>query len=603
MKKAIVLGFDGFEPSLVESLMDEGRLPHFAQVRENGAYGRLKTTYPAQTPVAWSSFATGTNPGGHGIFDFIRRDADTYEPDLALSRYERPKNMFSLPKVVNTRKGEPFWNLLARAGIESTILRCPCCFPPDAVRGRMLAGVGVPDLRGGQGTGTFYTQNASARAGESEQVIHLHAGDEFSTHVIGPRNGRQRPATDMTAELRVRVDRARRRLILQVSGATIDLETRAWSPWVRVKFKISVLQSVTGIVRFYFRGLDSGVEFYASPVNFDPAHALFPVSSPVEYGNELAGSIGLFSTLGMAEDHNGLENGRLDEAAYRAQCELTLTEREKMTFFELERFTAGLFCVVFDTPDRFQHMFWRFRDRRYPSYEESEAKEFAGCIEEHYQRYDRILGKALEYADDDTLLIALSDHGFTAFRRAFDTNTWLRENGLLGLSSDGGSIDWPRTRAYAMGLGGIYLNRKGREREGILQEDGDAHRVIEAIEKGLRGLRDPGTGAVAIHSVCRKEHLYSGAHTPDAPDLLVNYAPGYRVSWESALGKMSGSVFQDNRRRWSGDHIIDPLCVPGIVLFNRPAGLEGADIRDLAPTILQYFGVGAHPAMEGRSLL
>jgi predicted AlkP superfamily phosphohydrolase/phosphomutase len=602
MKKAIVLGFDGFEPSIVDSLIAQGRLPHFARLREQGAYSRLKTTYPAQTPVAWSSFATGTNPGGHGIFDFIRRDVDTYEPDLALSRHERPKNVFSLPKAVSMRRGEPFWNLLTQAGIENVILRCPCCYPPDAVRGRMLAGVGTPDVRGGQGTGTFYTQDCAIRAGESEQVIHLDAGDEVLTHVVGPRNARQRPAADTAAELRVRVERAARKLILQLQGATLELAERAWSPWARVKFKLSMLQSVTGIVRFYLRSLEPCLEFYATAVNFEPAHPLFPITSPPEYGAELAERIGFFSTLGMAEDHNGLENGRLDEAAYQAQCELTLAEREKMAFFELERFTRGFFCVVFDTPDRFQHMFWRFRDRRHPLFDEDSAREFGGLIEEHYVRYDRLLGRALEYVDGETLLIVLSDHGFNTFRRAFDTNMWLRENGLLALRGDRG-IDWPQTRAYAMGLGGIYLNRKGREREGIVEDGAGAERVSSAIEKGLRGLRDPATGCVAIHSVCRREHLYSGAYISEAPDLLVNFAPGYRVSWESALGKTSGSSFQDNLRRWSGDHIVDPMCVPGIVLLNRPAELEGADIRDIAPTVLKHFGVAPHAAMEGRPLL
>jgi predicted AlkP superfamily phosphohydrolase/phosphomutase len=223
-------------------------------------------------------------------------------------------------------------------------------------------------------------------------------------------------------------------------------------------------------------------------------------------------------------------------------------------------------------------------------------------IEEHYVRYDRLLGRALEYVDGETLLIVLSDHGFNTFRRAFDTNMWLRENGLLALRGDRG-IDWPQTRAYAMGLGGIYLNRKGREREGIVEDGAGAERVSSAIEKGLRGLRDPATGCVAIHSVCRREHLYSGAYISEAPDLLVNFAPGYRVSWESALGKTSGSSFQDNLRRWSGDHIVDPMCVPGIVLLNRPAELEGADIRDIAPTVLKHFGVAPHAAMEGRPLL
>jgi len=116
---------------------------------------------------------------------------------------------------------------------------------------------------------------------------------------------------------------------------------------------------------------------------------------------------------------------------------------------------------------------------------------------------------------------------------------------------------------------------------------------------------DAGASRVAIHSVSRSEELYSGAYAGEAPDLVVNYAPGYRVSWQTALGGMPHEVFEDNLRRWSGDHIIDPAAVPGVLLMNRAAAPaeRRADIRDLAPTILAHFGVAPSPAMEGKSLL
>jgi len=111
MKKVIVIGLDGFEPKLVEHLLNAGELPHLALLRKQGGFSRVGTTYPAQTPVAWSTFATGTNPGGHGIFDFIRRNPKTYLPDFSLNRYEQ-KNAFLPPKVVNLRRGTPIWELL-----------------------------------------------------------------------------------------------------------------------------------------------------------------------------------------------------------------------------------------------------------------------------------------------------------------------------------------------------------------------------------------------------------------------------------------------------------------------------------------------------------
>ncbi len=616
-KKVIVIGLDGLEPSIVEAMLERGELPHFAKIRTAGAYSRLKTTYPAQTPVAWSSFVTGTNPGGHGIFDFVRRDPQTYLPDLALSHFEKAKSMFAPPRVVNNRQGVPIWRVLSEAGVPSVVLRCPVTFPPDEFAGRMLAGVGVPDLRGGQGTGTFYTQDKTQKAKESEQMVHLDAGDEFPSRVIGPRNTRANPPADTAAEIRVQVDRAAQKLIIKTGGApsSVELSVGQWSPWVRLKFKFSLLQAVSGMVRFYFRQIAPHVEFYASPVNFDPTAPIFPVTGPVEYGKELAENIGPFYTLGMAEDHTGLNNGRLDEAGYLAQCDLVLAEREKMMFFELKRFSEGLFFIVFDTPDRVQHMFWRFRDAEHPYFDRDRAPEFQRSVEEHYRRYDAVLAKVLERVDENTLLVVLSDHGFNTFRRGFHTNTWLAENGLLALKAgktpseelgeNFSAVDWSKTHAYAIGLGGVYLNRRGREREGIVEDGASAERVQKAIEQGLTGIADAATQRVAINSISRRENIYAGVHTVAAPDLLVNFAPGFRVSWQTALGGMPCGLFEDNTRRWSGDHIIDPETVPGILFLNRPmlSHNGGPDIRDLAPTILEFLGVPKHAAMEGKGLI
>jgi predicted AlkP superfamily phosphohydrolase/phosphomutase len=614
-KKVIVIGLDGLEPSIVEPMLGRGELPNLAKIRQAGAYSRLKTTYPAQTPVAWSSFATGTNPGGHGIFDFISRDPQTYLPDAALSRFERPKSMLAQARVVSQRKGVPLWQPLSEAGVPSTILRCPCTFPPDPIHGRMLAGVGVPDIRGAQSKGTFYTQDRGVVAQESEQVIFLDSGTTLNSRVIGPRNTKHSPPSDTFCEIRVQVDKAGGKLVIDTGGtpAKIEVKEKGWSEWVRFKFKFSMLQSITGIARFYVRQLEPQLEFYVSAVNFDPAAPMFPVSSPGDYAREIADKIGLFSTLGMAEEHNGLNNGRLDEAAYLQHCESVLEERERLVRMELDRFKEGFFFVLYDTPDRMQHMMWRFRDPQHPGYDADLAAEFGSSIEEHYARCDRLLAPVLDKVDEETLLMVLSDHGFNTFRRAFDTNTWLWQNGLLGLQGgkkpgeDLGeafaAVDWSKTHAYAVGLGGIYLNLKGRERDGIVEEGTEAERVRSAIQVGLTGVVDAAEERPAIRTVSRKEEIYSGAFTANSPDLLVNFCPGFRVSWQSAVGGFADSLLFDNTRRWSGDHIIDPESVPGILFTNRALPLDQASITDLAPTILNYFGVAAPKAMDGRSLL
>jgi predicted AlkP superfamily phosphohydrolase/phosphomutase len=614
-KKVIVIGLDGLEPSIVQTMLSRGELPNLARIRQSGTYHCLKTTYPAQTPVAWSSFATGANPGAHGIFDFISRDPQTYQPDIALSRFERPKSAFAPPRVVNRRQGVPVWQVLTKAGIPSTVLRCPCTFPPENIGGTMLAGVGVPDLRGSQSKGTFYTQDRAAKPQENEQLIFLDAGETLTTHVIGPRNTRQSPATDTQAEIKVQVDKAYRKVRIQTGGtpAKIDVPEKGWSEWVRLKFKFSMLQSVTGIARFYVRQLEPHLEFYVSAVNFDPASPLFPISSPATYSKNLSEKIGLFSTLGMAEDHNGLNNGRLDEHAYLKQCELVLAEREKMMRFELDRFKEGFFFTLFDTPDRVQHMLWRFRDHNHPNFVPELAHDLGHSIEEHYERCDKLLDPILEATDENTLLIVLSDHGFGTFRRAFHTNTWLCENGLLTLkngrkpSEDMGEgfteVDWSKTYAYALGLGGIYLNRKGREAGGILEEGSETERVKTAIQDGLPTVIDEQAKSAAIRSVSRREDLYSGAYVENSPDLLVNFNPGFRVSWQTALGAFSHDLIEDNTRRWSGDHIVDPDSVPGILFVNSAIHQDRPNIIDLAPTILKHLDVPASESMEGHSLV
>jgi predicted AlkP superfamily phosphohydrolase/phosphomutase len=269
--------------------------------------------------------------------------------------------------------------------------------------------------------------------------------------------------------------------------------------------------------------------------------------------------------------------------------------------------------MLFDTPDRVQHMMWRFRDPEHPLYDRDYPPEFAMRIEDHYRRCDALLDAVLEKVDENTLLMVLSDHGFGTFRRSFDTNTWLWQNGLLKLKDNRrpcaeiaegcSAIDWSQTHAYAVGLGGIYLNFKGRESGGILEEGSEADRVRRAIETGLAGIPDALTQQPAIRSVSRRENLYTGPYANEAPDLLVNFHKGFRVSWESAIGGFADEMIQDNTRRWSGDHIVDPASVPGILFTNQPVGSNRPRIIDLAPTILNHLGIPVPQSMEGSSIL
>ncbi len=619
-KKVIVVGLDGLESSIVEAMLHAGELPYLGRIRETGGYARVRTTPSAQTPVAWSTFATGTNPGGHGIFDFVHRDPKTYFPTLSLNRYVQ-KNAFTMPKAVNLRRGTPLWELLSAAGIPSVVLRHPCTYPSDDFRGRMLAGLGVPDLRGGLGTTTFYSASPDLKSGESENVVPVQPGSDKAVvaYLIGPRNPRD--GSDFTTPITIRLDPVARRAVLLSDGQPKELpllEGR-WSDWLKVKFKTGPLMSVRGMVRFYLVQAAPIFQLHASPVNFDADAPLFPISAPPGYASELAAKLGIFYTTGMVEDHAGLNNGRIDEAAYLDHCALVMAERERMMLYELDRFSEGFFFCLFDTPDRLAHMFWRFREPEHPANAanslpatQADRRDLAHAIEEHYRQCDAVVGKALAQADDETLFVVLSDHGMTSFQRGLHLNTWLYDNGFMAFRNgirpgeEAGdffkAVDWSRTKAYALGLGSIYLNLRGRESNGIVAPE-DAGGVKAEIVRGLTGLRDLERGAVAVRSVATREQVFSGAYVAESPDLLVNFSPGYRPSWGTPLGGAPAGLFEDNTKRWGADHAVDPALVPGVLFMNRPFRTENPSLADLAPSILARFGLPAGTAMEGSSLL
>jgi predicted AlkP superfamily phosphohydrolase/phosphomutase len=326
----------------------------------------------------------------------------------------------------------------------------------------------------------------------------------------------------------------------------------------------------------------------------------------------LSDRIGAFRTLGMAEDHGGLNNGRISDEAFLEQCQSVLREREAMLQCELEEFRAGLFFCLFDTPDRLQHMFWRYREPEHPANAGQPPGQWRTAIEDHYRQCDAIVGRALQAADDRTLMIVLSDHGMGSFERGLHLNTWLHDHGFLALRNglkpgpEAGDllrgVDWSRTRAYAAGLGGLFLNLKGREAQGIVAPE-NASEVQQAIAHGLTEVLDADRGRRAVNSVVAREQVYAGAYAAESPDLLVNFAPGYRVSWGTPLGSVPAGLFEDNVKRWSGDHVVDPALVPGVLFMNRPFLGEGASLLDLAPTILAALGVPKGADMEGNSLL
>jgi predicted AlkP superfamily phosphohydrolase/phosphomutase len=597
VKKLVFLGLDGFDPGLAERFMAEGKLPNLSRLAEDGSYRRLRTTFPALSPVAWSTFATGVNPAKHNIFDFLNRDLRSYTPELSSSRVSPPRRIVRLgrwtiplsrPVVELRRKSTPFWKILGEHAIGSTILRVPITFPPDDFNGRMLSAMSTPDLRGTQGSFSSFSTRTEEFTSDGGSRYPL-------TPVDGGLSGVLEGPEKVTTAFRIVGG------MLEISNGRYPLQLGEYTPWIRVAFRKGPGLSVQGIVRFLLTETGAETSVYATPVQIDPENPALPISRPSYYAAYLSKLLGPFATVGMAEDTWALNEGVIDEDSFLEQAEGIKQERERMFFSALDRTRRGTVACVFDTTDRVQHMFYRYLDQRVTG-------RHAGVIEALYRDMDRLVGETLKYVDENTALFVLSDHGFCAFRRGVNLNTWLLQNGYLTLR-DGATtsekyfdgVDWSRTRAYTLGLGGLYLNLAGRESGGTVSAHEAEALKRELVEK-LTTLRDTDTGEVAIRNVYTSSELYRGPYLDAAPDLIVGYADGYRTSWDAAVGRIAATVFEDNNKAWSGDHCVDPVLVPGVLFSNRRLDAADPGIEDMAPTALWLFGIPRPVWMEGNSV-
>ena len=619
--KVVVVGFDGMDPKLAEGFMKEGLLPNFQKLKDRGVFSELATSEPAISPVAWSSFTTGVDASHHNIYDFLTRDPCTYAPILSSAEIGAASKVFSVgkyliplgkPRARLKQMSKPFWKILGERGVFSSIIRVPVTFPPEKFHGVLLSGMCTPDLKGSQGTFSFYTSNgdpSGARVGGMRYPVSI-TDNRIRTELHGPENPLRRGGGELTLPVEIRLDPSRDRVRITVSGQDFELERGAYSPWIRVVFRPGLGMKIHGICLFHLIRTSPHFELYVSPIHIDPEHPSLPISHPFIYSVYLAKLIGPYGTLGLAEDTWALNEEAIDEEAFLKQAYLLYEEREKMFFKALERTPKGLCACVFDTTDRVQHMFFRCLDPDHPSNRGKETEKYRNVIRDLYMRTDRLMGRLLEVIDDKTLLLVISDHGFTQFKRGLNLNTWLRDNGYLFLEegrSESGDwlkgVDWERTRAFALGLTGVFINRKGREAKGIVEEGEPLEALRKEISQKLTGLVDPDTGQAAIRRVVETESAFAGPYTYDAPDLLVGYNAGYRTSWDGAMGRVTRSQFEDNTRHWSGDHCVDPALVPGVLFSNRKIRRDNPGLTDIAPTVLKALGVEQPAHMKGRPLI
>ncbi len=619
IRRAVVLGFDGMDFALTSRMIEAGKLPHFAALRDSGCFKPLRSTIPPISPVAWSSFQTGVNPGKHNIFDFLTRDPQTYAPRLSSSEIHGPARSLRLgkyaipvgrPDIRLLRKATPFWKFLGDHGIFSSVIRVPITFPPEKFYGVQLSGMCAPDLRGSQGIFSYFTTAAPAEGdstgGEVTRVVRQ--GSTVIAALAGPDDPLRAGRTPLSCPFTISLNGPDQAELL-VARERYTLTVGSCSPWIPVEFRASFGRKISGICRFLLQETEPELRLYVTPVQIDPAKPVMPVSHPRIYSTYLAKNQGRYATLGLAEDSWALNNRCLDDAGFLEQCRTHDREREAMFFDALEKTGRGLCVCVFDGTDRVQHSFWRELDPAHPAHGGTYTPPAVSAIEKAYLNADRIVGETMRRCRDGrTLLMVISDHGFNTFRYGVDLNRWLEENGYLVLKEQGrglknlSGIDWSRTRAFAVGLAGMYLNLKGREGGGIVDPGAEACALRDEIAAKLTGLTDPRHGSQkVVKQVYNALKTYAGPYKQDAPDLLVGFHIGYRASWETAVGQVTDRVFHDNLKAWSGDHCVDQSLVPGILFCNRPVDDESPRLLDIGPTIMSMFGVDVPAHMDGKA--
>jgi predicted AlkP superfamily phosphohydrolase/phosphomutase len=306
----------------------------------------------------------------------------------------------------------------------------------------------------------------------------------------------------------------------------------------------------------------------------------------------------------MPENTKSLSSGALTPAEFLSVVDRVMDETEAALDHELARFPGGLLFVYLSSIDQTSHVFFRSLDPDAPEADRAHAD----VIPSLYRRVDTWIPRVLEKVSEHTELLIMSDHGFAPYRTKVHLNTFLAQRGYLSVLPESergrgslGHIDWSQTQAYAYGLNQLFVNLAGRERHGVVPAS-EREVLLRRLERDLLGLRDPSSGATAI---TRVDRLPPGRFADREPDLIVGYRRGYRISDEAALGAVGEEVFEDNRDQWSGDHCMDPDAVPGLVVSGSALYVGGGrpHLRDLASTILHYFGIRPPDELDGRALL
>jgi len=631
-KKVIVIGIDGMDPLLSERMMKAGKLPNFDKLRKLGGFRVLGTSIPPQSPVAWANFINGAGPGSHGIFDFIHRNPEKQcAPFFAMAETVAGEGYWEIgdhklqldfwpfshkpPATLLRRQGIPFWDYLDEVGIYSAFYDLPSNYPPSPSKygyHRCLSGMGTPDMRGLQGGYYHFAEDGPFRMKDEGGCISsmLFFEDETAgAKLVGPTNTLLKEPEPVTIDFLVHRDKQAQAAVIEIQKHKILLKKGQWSDWIKLDLELTMPslmpnKHISAICRFYLQEVAPNFRLYVSPINSDPSDSYLQITEPPEFIKDISNKLGLFYTTGFQEDHKALRNKVFTDAEYAVQADYVLQERLNLLEYALEHYDDGLLFFYFSSTDLQAHMFWWDSDEKHPTRSAEDAKKYFNKIHELYRQMDSVVGDILKRYGDEATIIVMSDHGFANFKRQFNLNTWLRENSYVqpadstSILSD---VDWSTTKAYGLGINGLYLNLIGRERDGIVEPGQQREELITELIAKLEAVRDI-NGRRVIRNVHSTDKAYFGPATALAPDLIIGYSRDYRASWDTCLGGMPKEVLLDNDAAWSADHCADVSEVPGVIFSNRPITASAPSLVDVAPSILTEFGLKVPPSMVGKNI-
>ena len=580
--RILILGIDGMDPDVFHILHGRGEMPVLGALAETGSFRLLSTSNPPQSPVSWTNISTGSDPGTHGIFDFLHRNPESYTPELSLFSVKPHRGGV---RYVSNVKFTSIFERAMKSGVPVTLIRWPLTFPaPESLpsKCRILSGLGVPDLLGTLGRYMFYTADKKiSEENKHGRIIHISPQDDIvKTEIHGPRYQGWKGMKE--ASIPITIERTSEGLRITLNETSIQLKKGEWSPHVIIHFSMGLMGKIKAVTRMVCIESETFPSLFVLPMQIYPKETTLPLSSPKTFGNDLWNQIGPYLTLGMPEDTNGLKDGIIPEDVFLKLCSDVFTERERMLNASLETFDKGILACVFDTLDRVQHMFWR--DRTNPLYSDA-TNEPTSVVADWYQNIDAMIGRVIKRLGDETPLLILSDHGFKALNKYVHLNSWLAQNGYMvfknGAKKSGplfDNVDWRKTSAYALGFNSIYINFKGREGKGIVESTDIDALCFDLMQKLTEWTED---GKSVIKQVYKSKEIYPNSQIGNGPDLVVGYQKGYRASKQTALGEApEGSrLIEDNLDSWCGDHCCDPSFVPG-VLFGANLHKANLEIPD-----------------------